>query len=789
MLRRIGVPALLVPLALLFFWPLVLHPDRVLYANNSDALAQHLPYKCFLARSWQEHGELPLWCPHSLGGAPFVHDPQVSIFYPPNLPLLLVPERLIGAAFSWLLVAQVLTSGLLAYAYGREEGLGYSGAFVTGAGFMLSGKWLLHLLPAGQTVVIGLAWLPLVALCFERALRRRSPGWAAAAGAALALIVLGTHPQWTLYAGLFLAAWTLSTALEGAHAWRAVGVALARWVGLGLLTAAVALALAAVQAAPTLEAIRQSCRHHVGQAHPAGNGTSLAETLGVWLGLVGPSLGSHPGWEYHAGLGMTWAMLLAAGCCLGGRRVWPRVAVFGGLFVFAVSGGLFLHSLPVFGLFRGPFRMLLLTCLPVAVLAGHATERLLAAGALARERRRLVLVMAAVAILGLLYTAARLWDIQEDRRLLRPYWLIAGLLVCALLVLAAWPGRMRAPLWCGILVADLLALSWPYVEVRQQKHVYRSSEMLAFLEARRTDHGRVLDTYTRPCLTPLGTGAPLALIHGLYPVRGYNPLDYYRYKNYLRILSDSEAPTVPLEIVDGFPVTHRRLLDLLGVRYLLQPWDRPPDGPGWRVACADPTAPVCFQYPYQGMHTLPPYTVYENELVMPRAFVVPRAALMPEGREAEALRATDFRRTVLVEGCDPAEFDAGPADSFRAACITAYEPNEVRIEVDGDSPGWLVLTDMWFPGWTCTVDGEERAIYPGNYLFRAVPVPAGGHDVRFRFDPGSYRFGRAITLLALAGLGLWSVVGVLGRIRPRRPCLVRAAPALSGQQARPLAVP
>src|SRR5262249_17518788 len=52
--------------------------------------------------------------------------------------------------------------------------------------------------------------------------------------------------------------------------------------------------------------------------------------------------------------------------------------------------------------------------------------------------------------------------------------------------------------------------------------------------------------------------------------------------------------------------------------------------------------------------------------------------------------------------------------------------------VDRDSPGWLVLTDMWFPSWTCTLDGETRPIYPGNYLFRAVPVPAGQHELVFR---------------------------------------------------------
>src|SRR3954452_24508626 len=106
-MRRVLVPALLVVVALLFFWPLVLHPTRLLYSSNSDALAQHLPYKRFVVRSWRETGEIPLWCPHSLGGHSLIQDPQVSVFYPPNLVLLLFPERLVGPAFSWLLVLQL----------------------------------------------------------------------------------------------------------------------------------------------------------------------------------------------------------------------------------------------------------------------------------------------------------------------------------------------------------------------------------------------------------------------------------------------------------------------------------------------------------------------------------------------------------------------------------------------------------------------------------------------------------------------------------------------------------
>src|SRR5262245_22826346 len=102
--NRWGPVILLALLALVFFWPLVLRPSWVLYSECSDLIAEHIPAKRFLLRSFQADGELPLWCPYLFSGSPFVHDIQVAIFYPPHLALLALPEEAVGAALSWLVV-------------------------------------------------------------------------------------------------------------------------------------------------------------------------------------------------------------------------------------------------------------------------------------------------------------------------------------------------------------------------------------------------------------------------------------------------------------------------------------------------------------------------------------------------------------------------------------------------------------------------------------------------------------------------------------------------------------
>ena len=49
-----------------------------------------------------------------------------------------------------------------------------------------------------------------------------------------------------------------------------------------------------------------------------------------------------------------------------------------------------------------------------------------------------------------------------------------------------------------------------------------------------------------------------------------------------------------------------------------------------------------------------------------------------------------------------------------------------------------MLSDVWFPGWKCTVDGQHAPIYRANFLFRAIAIPKGDHQVVFDFDP-NYR--------------------------------------------------
>ena len=94
---------------------------------------------------------------------------------------------------------------------------------------------------------------------------------------------------------------------------------------------------------------------------------------------------------------------------------------------------------------------------------------------------------------------------------------------------------------------------------------------------------------------------------------------------------------------------------------------------------------------------------------------------------------------------------ASPAAGARTfAGIIADTPDRVAVNAELEEPGWLVLRDNWFPGWKAEVDGAPARILRADYAFRAVALSAGRHRVVFRYRPGSFYWGIAVSLAALA---------------------------------------
>jgi hypothetical protein len=784
-LGRLYPLAIIASLALAFFYPLVLHPSEVLYSDHSDFLVKHIPAKRYLVREWSEHGELPLWWPYTSGGAPFVHDIEVEAFYPPHLVLYFITESRVGTVLSWLVVFHVAIAGWSMYAYARCQGL-RAGALVAAIGYMFAGRWLLHLLDGGHYSLVGLGWLPLLLLLLEEAVRRGSLLRATGAGVVSALIILGTQPQWTFYAGLLTVAWTLGTALDesgwlGGQVQRCrLARVLLRWASCGVCAAGVGLALSAIQLLPTAEAASQSLRGASG----VGSHELLMGGVRSLLFLIGPALTDDPpqlAWEDRGGLTFLWLLAAALAPFAGPPRVRYRAAVAGALLIYGLGGAYLVQGLPVFRLFRQPARALTLLNFPVAVLAGYTTEALFSAdtGTALRRRGRRLLTSLCVALLILAGGLALRLFAEGRTPLWRYYWLSLAVTVpAAFWLLRPQAARHGTLLWGLLLTVDLAALVTPLSATRPELEVFAPPSLIRAL----TPPGRVFDHVGPTSNSPLGSGAPLARLYGVESLRGFDPLDNLRYKEYLQFIGGRDGPLRPFEGPLAFPIMgdleirNKPLLDLLGVRYLLQPSDLPIEDADWSPLARE-EQPAAFDCCCRegGRQPLPPYTAYENRTVFPRAFVVEAARPLPPRDEVlAALTAADLRHEVLLEG-DGVVTEGCVTAETQAAKVTDCQPNRITVSVDGAPAGWLVLADIWHPGWHATIDEVEVPMRRADFLFRAVRLPKGSHEVVFTFMPDSYRRGRLISLTTIALLAGGLFAAMIGRIRP--PAASSSAPS------------
>lgn len=76
----------------------------------------------------------------------------------------------------------------------------------------------------------------------------------------------------------------------------------------------------------------------------------------------------------------------------------------------------------------------------------------------------------------------------------------------------------------------------------------------------------------------------------------------------------------------------------------------------------------------------------------------------------------------------------------------------VTVSVEINSPGYLILSDLFHPGWQGTVNGAPVRVLAGTLACRVVPLPVGKHVVRFRSELPGKKTGVAVSLMAILGL-------------------------------------
>lgn len=815
-LRKAGLPYLPLILApIILFAPAIFTGKAIFWGTP---VLQFVPWR-YWAWEALISGHLPLWNPEVGMGAPLVANYQSALFYPFNWVYFVLAAVGGVPALAWgqaaLVALHLAWAGIGMALLARRLGLNALAQTISGLAFGLSGYLVgrAGFLSINATV----AWLPWILIaCWQISMFPRRTVTILFLAILAGLQLLAGHAQvawYTLLLAYLWSGWLAWFRQEGSslngpadpapgaggvpaslNLWQHTAGRIRRVAGVwGLLSFAwlLAVLLAAVQIFPTAEYLMQSHR-------ASGVDFEFAMTYSFWpwrlLGLLAPSLFGNPAngdywgyanfWEDAIYIGVI-PLLLACAAILAGASSWIRrkknrarqasglqpVALGGpprqGRLVLFLSGVILLsfalalgentplfptlyNHVPSFGLFNAPTRFTLWAEFALALLAGVGAHHWRRPGGRGLYWARLGTAAGVAVALGAGLGWLLLGEISPSfirATAMAGVWAVAaGLLTLAAPRLPmgprepAEPRSSRSTGWAwavaAVLSADLVVAGWglnPAIELDLYRRITSISQVLpAGVEDGRiyisAEDERALkferffrfDTFYPEedwRNLPASLLPNLGMLAGVQSANNFDPLVSGRYAAWMSALEQAG------------PQTSARMLNLMAVNI---------------VESIDESQPHGINYTYRRNLT--------------RIRWLPCAKPVSGGEEALEVVLQgdlDIERLVLLEGA-PASLDpACRGEGKGSVKIISENPNQVILAAQASAPGYVVMADVFYPGWEAWLNGERVPLLRANYLFRAVSVPAGEHEIRITYRPAWFYTGLVSSLFAWTGVVLY----------------------------------
>jgi hypothetical protein len=706
-------------------------------------------------------GHFPLWNPFIDCGVPNLGSFQGALLFPINLLLLPVPPFYAASIAAFL---KLFLAGWSTMLYLRALSVSNSGAFLSGLVFSLSGFMIVWL---GHPHVNSAMWLPLMLYLTERffqCVRGGLPVIRVCLGFALVVgcMLLGGHPPTMVHVAIFQSVYFLF-----------------RWIGyrrdcplpmtgwwLGACLVGCLLAAPAILLFLEYDHYSSESASSVGLKRAAMN-----LPLNSLIFYLLPHLSGSPaeGWEdtllrlgvgnllpnFNERTGYVGVLPLLFALYAVGLRRCPLTRFHAGVIPVCL---LFICGMPPLPALLGalpvlhainPMRLLLVAGFSVAVLAGLGWDQLQRHSSGPRTGWITVGFWAVIGIVLLGYglkVAPRWHSLEAGCRayLLPQFLMLAGsLLVSAVLFLRAFNQRrgLSTALALGWTALDLLAFARGYNPQIRPDRYYPSTPAIEWLK-QDSGHYRILGD--QAVLKP-----NVAEVFGLRDARG---CDFTTVRRYEELITGRAGDFYFYTSFRSVP----KPMQLLGVKYWLAFQSPNPD-------------PAQYELVYSNF-----ISIFRYRPVRERALAVfdyrveeDPAVVLNEVRSG----TFDPQRTLLLEEGPPAvKTLAGDPPLSEATNATVRfvsdQADTVTVEANLPKPGFLLLLDTYFPGWTATANGQPVRIYRADYNFRAVQLPAGLSTVRFAYRPVGFRVG----LILAAGGWLILVTGYfISRTKTKRP--------------------
>ena len=169
--------------------------------------------------------------------------------------------------------------------------------------------------------------------------------------------------------------------------------------------------------------------------------------------------------------------------------------------------------------------------------------------------------------------------------------------------------------------------------------------------------------------------------------------------------------------------------------------------------------------PLQGGQTVPvqnPYA-YGNAWFVDNIRYVANA-----NEEIDAVGKINLRHEAVADKKFEEALGKSAANNNNAVVsLKKYEPNELTYEVQSEKGGIVVFSEVYYPGWTATVDGQDVPVGRVNYILRAINVKPGKHNVVLTFKPVSVKRTETAAYVAYTLLIIAIILGVVFEARRR----------------------
>jgi uncharacterized membrane protein YfhO len=181
-----------------------------------------------------------------------------------------------------------------------------------------------------------------------------------------------------------------------------------------------------------------------------------------------------------------------------------------------------------------------------------------------------------------------------------------------------------------------------------------------------------------------------------------------------------------------------RLLGLLGVKYLA----------------------ASFPMAWTGLNLMAEIDqtyIYTNAYVLPPARVVHQT--LPASKDwLDQLESVPDLTKVAIIGGDQQVLNSTSAAT--PAQMTHFSADSIEIETRISEPGWLIVSEIWYPGWRATANGRPVTIERVNGLLRGVYLgQPGSYRIVMEYRPGSVIWGVRIAVLTVGVMILTVTIG------------------------------